>query len=309
MNYFYGPVPSRRLGFSLGVDLIPKKTCSFDCLYCQLGHSDKKFIRRSFFIDLVKFKKELKTAIADHPKIDYITISGSGEPTLHKDLDKIIAAIRRVSKNKYPVCVITNSSLLYRKDVRKELQGADLIVPSLDAATAKIFKRINRPIKGITFKKTVSGLIKFRKEFKGEIWLEIMLVGGVNDKISEAKKFKKLIEKIKPEKVQLNLPIRPSGVKLSLPSPKKVRKIRKIICEDVEIVSSFSARRKLTKTSKDLRKKILHFLRVRPASLKDLTQSFGVNPNEIIKGLGFLLDEGRIKERMHKKNKYFIIND
>jgi len=305
MSYFYGPVPSRRLGFSLGVDLIPKKTCSFDCVYCQLGPTDKEGIRRFSFIDLGEFRKSLKAAIADHPKIDYITISGSGEPTLHKSLDKIIATIKRITKNRYPVCIITNSSLLHRKNVRKELCQVDLIIPSLDAATSKTFHKINRPHKGITFKRIVDGLVKLRKEFKGEIWLEIMLVGGVNDTIAEAKKFKKIIKKIKPDKVQLNLPIRPAWLKISLPSKKKVKKIKEIIYKDVEIVSSFSAKRRSDKVSKGLGKKILRFLRVRPASLEDLMHSFVANPNEIVKELNFLLK----KKQIHRKNKYFVIND
>jgi wyosine [tRNA(Phe)-imidazoG37] synthetase (radical SAM superfamily) len=305
MSYFYGPVPSRRLGFSLGVDLIPKKTCSFDCIYCQLGPSDKKTIKRFFFINLNEFSKSLKEAVKDHPKIDYITLSGSGEPTLHKSLDKIIKTIKKVTKNKYPVCVITNSSLLYRKDVRKELLGADLVIPSLDGATARTFAKINRPHKSITFKKVVNGLIRFRKEFKGEIWLEIMLVGGVNDTIGEAKKFKELVKKIKPDKVQLNLPIRPAEVKVSLPGAKKVKRIKEIICEDVEVVSRFSAKRKGDKTLRDLGKKILRFLKVRPASLEDLMHSFAANPNEIVKELNFLLE----KKQIHQKKKYFVIND
>ena len=305
MSYFYGPVPSRRLGFSLGVDLIPKKTCSFDCIYCQLGLSDKKTTRRSFFIDRHKFSKSLKEIIKNHPKIDYITISGSGEPTLHKDLDKIIAIIKRAAKNKYPLCVITNSSLLYRKKVRKELLKADLIIPSLDAATSKTYHKINRPCKGITFKNIVKGLIELRKEFKGEIWLEIMLVKGVNDAIAEAKKFKQIIKKVKPDKVQLNLPIRPAGVKISLPSAQRLKKIKEIIFEDVEVVSGFSATRRLPKSYKSLDKKILRFLKVRPASLEDLMHSFSANPNQISKELNFLLE----KKRIHKRNKYFVLND
>ncbi len=305
MNYFYGPVPSRRLGFSLGVDLIPKKTCSFDCIYCQLGPSDKKTIKRSFYIDLNEFRRSLKKAVKDHPKIDYITISGSGEPTLHKSLDKIIKTIKAVTKNKYPVCVITNSSLLYRKEVRKELLRADLIIPSLDAADLKTFIKINQPHKSITFKRIVNGLIRFRREFKGKIWLEIMLVGGINDTIAQAEKFKGLIKRIRPDKVQLNLPIRPAGVKISLPAEKKIKRIKEMICKDVEVVSDFSAKRKGSKTLKDLGKKILRFLKVRPANLEDLMHSFAANPSEVAKELNFLLD----KKKIRKKKKYFVIND
>ncbi len=306
-NYFYGPVPSRRLGFSLGVDLFPKKTCSFDCLYCQLGQSSKKTIRRFSFIKFPKFKRDLREIIKKNSKIDYITISGSGEPTLHKDLDKIIAAIKRVTKNKYPVAVITNSSLLYRKKVRRELLKADLIVPSLDAATAKTFSKLNRPHKRVVLKKIVEGLIRLRREFKGKIWLEIMLVAGINDNKEEIKKLKQVISKINPDKIQLNLPIRPAGVMVSLPSLKKVESIKKALAKNAEVVTKFSLKERGNKSYEDLGRDILNFLKVRPASLEDLIKSLGVNPNQIIKQLYLLLEQKLIKEYMLRKTKYFMV--
>ncbi len=306
-SYFYGPVPSRRLGFSLGVDLFPKKICSFDCLYCQLGQSGKKTIRRLSFVKFPKFKRDLREIIKKNSKIDYITISGSGEPTLHKDLDKIIAAIKRVTKNKYPVAVITNSSLLYRKKVRRELLKADLIVPSLDAATVKTFSKLNRPHKGVVLKKIIEGLIRLRREFKGKIWLEIMLVAGINDNKEEIKKLKQVISRINPDKIQLNLPIRPAGTKVSLPSQKRVENIKKVLSKSAEIVTKFSLKERGNKTYEDLGRDILNFLKVRPASLEDLIKSLGVNPNQIIKQLYLLLEQKLIKEYMLRKTKYFMV--
>ncbi len=308
-NYFYGPVPSRRLGFSLGVDLLPKKTCSFNCLYCQLGLSESKTMRRFSFVKLSKLKKELKEVIDKHPKINYITIAGSGEPTLHKGLDKIIAAIKGVTKNKYPVAVITNSSLLYRKEVRNELRGADLIVPSLDAATNKTFLKINRPFKGVALEKIIRGLIQLRKEFKGKIWLEIMFVAGVNDSRSEAEEFKKIIDQIKPDKVQLNFPVRPARVKVFLPSRSKIEMIKKILGKSSKFVIKFSLSKRSSKGSVNLEKDILNFLKVRPASLDDLLKSLSVNPNQISKQLFLLLTKKLIKEHRVSGVKYFIIND
>ena len=293
----------------MGVDLLPRKICSFNCLYCQLGQTKKKTARRFSYIKFSKFRRDLKTIIKKRPKIDYITISGSGEPTLHKDLDKIITAIKKVTQNKYPVAVITNSSLLYRKKVREELNKADLIVPSLDAATAKTFNRINHPFKGITLKKVKSGLIKLREEFRGKIWLEIMLVAGINDSEKEARKFKEIIDKINPDKVQLNLPIRPAGVKISLPSQKKINNIKKILGRNSKVVAKFSLKERKREIGGDLRRDILNFLKVRPASLEDLIKSLGVNPNQIIKQLYLLIEQGLIKESWVKKTKYFVIND
>ena len=239
MNYFYGPVVSRRLGISLGVDLFPEKTCSFDCLYCQLGRSKIRYAQRVSRVNLGELKKELAQIIRKNPRIEFITFSGSGEPTLHRNLDKIIRAVKEITRNKYRICLITNSSLLYRKSVRDELKELDVIVPSLDAADLKTFRKINNPVKGFSLTKVIQGLIKLRKEFKGEIWLEVMLVKGINDSLSQARKLKKIIEKIAPDKVQLNLPVRPAAVKLALPDLQRLNQIKQIIGTEAEVVSDF----------------------------------------------------------------------
>ncbi|MDD4182199.1 MAG: radical SAM protein [Candidatus Omnitrophica bacterium] len=305
MSYFYGPVPSRRLGFSLGVNLTPKKFCTLDCIYCQLGRTTKKTIKRFFYVEIIEFKKELAKIINNNPKIDYISISGSGEPTLHKRLDKIIDAIKDVANNKYPVSVITNSSLLYKKEVRQELAGADLIIPSLDAATKKSFSRIDKPHKQITFERTIDGLINLRKEFKGKIWLEIMLLGGINDSLEEARKFKKLVNRIKPDKVQLNLPIRPAGISITLPDYERVKKIKKIIGKKCEIVSSFykDAQKKFSKSvQEDIRK----YLNIRPATMRDLEKSVGLEKGILARQIKRMLDLGLIARKIYNRKVYFI---
>ncbi|UCC94416.1 MAG: radical SAM protein [Candidatus Omnitrophota bacterium] len=308
MSYFYGPVPSRRLGFSLGVDIVPKKLCTFDCVYCQIGRTTKKSTRRISYVDFNVLERELRDIIRKSPKIDYITISGSGEPTLHKDLDKIILTIKRITRGKLPVCVITNSSLLYREDVRNELKGADLIIPSLDAATSKTFKMINRAQKGIGLKHIIDGLIKLRREFKGKIWLEIMLLGGINDTLREAEKFKGLIKKLKPDKVQLNLPVRPPAAAVALPSSSRVNEIKKILDGNIEIVaSSLKARR--SKLIQSTECQILNFLKRRPAHLDDLKESLGLNSYETMKSLKKLVKNNKIKAYIYRKKKYFVTHD
>ncbi|MCM8787949.1 MAG: radical SAM protein [Candidatus Omnitrophica bacterium] len=300
MSYFYGPVPSRRLGLSLGVDIVKKKTCSFDCIYCQLGRTTNKTIERQSFIDFKKFRLQLKKIIKKNPSIDYITISGSGEPTLNKDLGKIIKAIKRITKNKYPVCVITNSSLLHLKEVRDDLQLSDLIIPSLDAADAKTFYKIDRPLACVKFKKITEGLISLRKEFKGKIWLEIVLVGGINDTIEQARKFKKLIEIIKPDKVQLNIPIRPSATKIKLPPKEKIYQFKKNIGQDVEIIFNYKGK-KQKKLEKAIEFQILNYLKRRPATLKDLKVCFNLGLTTLKKYLKKILNK-----KIYKKNQYFI---
>lgn len=310
MSYFYGPVPSRRLGFSLGVDLVlgkaNGKVCNFDCIYCQLGKTFHKSIERFWCIDLKKLKRELKKIIKKNVFIDYISISGSGEPTLHKGLDEIIHTIKEITKNRYPVCVITNGSLLYRKDVRRELKQADLVIPSLDAGTARTFYKVNRPYPTVRFKKIVEGLIKFRKEYKGKLWLEIMLVGGLNDNLNEARAFKKIVQKIKPDKVQLNLPIRPAGSELRLPSPQRIKAIKKIIGGNIEVVSFFSKRLQNI-YPKNLQEQILNYLKRRPASSDDLRISSGLNTQEMNKCLEKLISKNIIRKKFYQQKMYFTV--
>jgi len=289
----------------LGVNLTPKKACTLDCIYCQLGKTTKKTVKRFFYVDIVEFKKELAKIISSKPKIDYVSISGSGEPTLHKRLDKIIGAIKDVSGNKYPVAVITNSSLLYKKEVRRELAGADLIIPSLDAATKKSFHLVDYPHKQITFQKIIGGLVKLRKEFKGKIWLEIMLLGGVNDSLDEARKFKKLVDKISPDKVQLNLPVRPSGANVTLPAHERVKKIKKIIGKKCEIVASFYKNAQ-QKFSQSVQQDILKYLNIRPATIRDLEKSTGLKKHLLTRQIKKMLNLGVVMKKIYNSKVYFV---
>jgi len=171
----FGPVPSRRLGLSLGVDIIPYKTCSYNCIYCQLKETTDQRIERASFLPVDKILSEVKEAIAKNERIDYITFSGSGEPTLNSDIGRLIAGTKEMTDIK--VAVLTNGSLLYRPDVRRDLMKADLVKPSLDAASEKAFRKINRPHPALDLAKIIEGLRKFSEEFTGELYLEIMLGG------------------------------------------------------------------------------------------------------------------------------------
>jgi wyosine [tRNA(Phe)-imidazoG37] synthetase (radical SAM superfamily) len=309
-NYFYGPVPSRRLGFSLGVDILPGKTCSFDCVYCQLGGGMRRRVRRFQWVDLFEFKKQLSALLKKNPRIDYITISGSGEPTLHKGLDKIIQTIKEASRDRYPVCVITNSSLLYRKDVRKELAAADLIIPSLDSATLKGFRRINRPHPAIDLKKIISGLIALRQEFKGKLYLEVMLAAGFNDSLAEARALKKVIAKILPDKVQLNLPLRPSFLKIRPPEASRLKAISALLSEikGVEIVEDNYPKRKASVIIQDLSRRLLELVSVRPETAQAMAESLSVNTNEVSKCLQDLLKKNKVI-MIKKSGKLYYAND
>lgn len=239
MKYVYGPVKSRRLGLSLGVSLVPHKTCSFDCVYCQLGKTPAKTVERKGYIPASEIAEELRLWLQHHARqakeLDYITVSGAGEPTLNSDIGGVITRIKEMTT--LPVALITNASFLACGDVRRQLLGADLIVPSLDAATAEAFRRVDRPHDKINIEEVIAGLIALSREFQGKIWLEVMLVKGLNDSLPQARKLKQAIDRINPDKVQLNSPVRTTAEEgvIAL-SPEKLAKIKEILGEKCEIV-------------------------------------------------------------------------
>ncbi|MFH1128506.1 MAG: radical SAM protein [Candidatus Omnitrophota bacterium] len=239
MKFVFGPLKSRRLGNSLGINLTPHKICSFDCVYCQLGKTTLKTQERKEYVSLKDILNELKTWLESNSQelknINYITLSGSGEPTLNDKIKQLILEIKKLTS--LPVAVLTNSSLLKSAVVRGEILAADLIVPSLDAVEKKVFLEIDRPQENIEIEEIIEGLIALRREFKGKIWLEVMLVRGINDDIRYIKKLKKITDLINPDKIQLNSPVRTTsepGV-LSV-DKKKLEKIQEILGEKCEII-------------------------------------------------------------------------
>lgn len=239
MKYVYGPLKSRRLGLSLGISLTPYKICSFDCVYCQLGTTGLATSERKEYANIADILDELKTWLANNPaelsSLNYITISGSGEPTLNVKLGYLINKIKELAS--VPVAVITNASLISAPEVRHELLAANLLIPSLDAATQDVFERVDRPVKAIRVEEVIEGLVNLRREFKGKIWLEVMLVSGVNDDLRYIKKLKEVIEKINPDKIQLNSPVRATAEENILPVAKeKLKRIQSILGEKAEIL-------------------------------------------------------------------------
>jgi len=177
-THVYGPVFSRRLGHSLGLDLVPLKVCSYDCLYCQLGRTTELTADRREYVRAKTIVAEVESLHAGGVRPDYITVSGSGEPTLHSGLGKIIRRIKEVTS--IPVAVLTNGSLLWRPEVRRAVGRADLVLPSLDAGDERMFRRINRPHPSLTFETMLTGLQGFVTEYPGEVWLEVFLTNGIN---------------------------------------------------------------------------------------------------------------------------------
>ena len=207
-KHLYGPVPSRRLGRSLGVDLVPLKTCTYDCIYCQLGKTTNKTTARQDYVSVKDILSELKEKLSAGVSCDYISIAGSGEPTLHASIGEIISKLKEMTN--IPVAVLTNGSLLYLPEVQKALMNADIVIPSLDAGNEELFQYVNRPHEDISFNTMVRGLIDFSRHFTGPIWLEVLLVSGITGMIPEVREIDALVNKILPEKVQLNTVSRPA---------------------------------------------------------------------------------------------------
>ena len=209
MKTVFGPVPSRRLGQSLGIDPIPSKTCNWNCVYCQLGRSKPMVNVRAEYFPREAILSEIKESLASHEKgkIDWITFVGSGEPTLHIGLGWLIKEVKKLTE--IPVAVITNGSLLYLPEVRQELLLADAVMPTLDAGDAETYRKINRPMGELTFERLVDGIIAFRKEYTGKLWPEIMLIKGINDTLPALGLLAETLKQIHPDEVHINLPTRP----------------------------------------------------------------------------------------------------
>lgn len=209
MKYVFGPVPSRRLGRSLGVDPVPMKTCNWNCVYCQLGRTRPVTDERKVYYPTGEILGEIDLVLQDKHSgdIDWITIVGSGEPTLHAGIGEIIHGIKK--RTDIPVAVITNGSLLHLPEVRTSLSTADAVLPSLDAGNPVSFRHINRPHPGILYQQYIDGLRKFREDYKGKFWIEVMLIKDINDSVDDLKAIYQVLKLIEPEEIHLNLPTRP----------------------------------------------------------------------------------------------------
>jgi wyosine [tRNA(Phe)-imidazoG37] synthetase (radical SAM superfamily) len=302
-SHIYGPVPSRRLGFSLGVDIVPYKTCSFDCVYCQLGRTRRKSARRGRFFSSRVIMHQIKEAIARSARIDHITFSGSGEPTLNIGIGALIRKIKKMTD--IPVAVLTNSSFLTRKAVRQALLAADVIVPSLDAARAVTFRRVNRSVPSFKIENIIAALAKFRREFRGQIWLEVMLVKGINDSPSDIQAMKRAITRIRPDKVQLNTVVRPPAENWAQPLSKRaLERIKKNLGGRSEIVVDFR-RRTGSPGAQEIRAGILSMAERRPVTIGDIASSLGRKRPDVRPHLETLLRWQRISRHRHRGKIYY----
>ena len=296
MRFVYGPVPSRRLGQSLGIDPVPFKTCNWNCVYCQLGRSTPMTNERRDYFPPDEIVEEVKASIASHQSggIDWITFVGSGEPTLHASLGYMMRQIK--SFTNLPVAVITNGSLLYLPEVRKELKIADAVLPSLDAGTETLYRKINRPWPELTFERLVAGLTAFRHEYRGKLWLEVMLIKGLNDTEAALKDLAKVINEIGPDEVHLNLPIRPPGESWVKPTNSEgLTRAKSLLGDVAKVVLPPDGEFDLT-TYDNLVDAVIGVIKRHPMSEEEIHQTLGkCTPGQVKDTLKSLSESGKAK--------------
>lgn len=287
----------------MGIDFIPFKTCSLDCVYCQLGHTPKKTTARKAYIPASQILPQIEEKIDSGVRIDYLTFSGSGEPTLNSEIGKLIRKIKTITE--IPIAVLTNGTLLQRSEVRKALSAADLIVPSLDAVTQDVFERVNRPHLSLRVEDIISGIKKFRLEFKGLMWIEVLLVKGFNDTVEHLKKLKTVLDDIQPDKIQLNTVVRPPAEALARPLSKtEMERVKAFLGNRCEIIADFK-RKTVDLTMKSSEDSMLAMLKRRPMTTADLAASLGLHWDIVIKQLQILIEQGKIRPVQHKGNLYY----
>jgi len=306
LKHIFGPVASRRLGISLGIDLIPYKTCSFDCIYCESGKTSRKTIERKDYISSENIIDELKLYLNKSSVTpDYITLGGSGEPALNSQIGDIIKEIKNLTS--IPIAILTNGSLLFMDQVKESLLKADLILPSLDAATKEIFQSVNRPHSSLNIKEIVRGLIDFKKIFFGKIWLEILFCQGINDSINEVEKIRDAIDRINPDKIHLNTVARPpADVSARSVSEEQLKIIKELLGEKAEIVTEFSPVI-VSKPQPEDENRILNLLKRRPCTLKGISQALGIHQNELAKGMDKLKKEGKVQYQIYNQQGFYQI--
>ncbi len=305
-KHLFGPVPSRRLGMSLGVDLIPHKVCSLNCVYCECGRTTNLTLQRAEYVKMDEVQKELHHFFDNNPPPDYITFSGAGEPTLHSKIGYIITFIKEFWPE-IPLAVLTNGTLLQNKEVRRELLEADVVLPSLDAAVEKDFLKIDRPHHTLKVNNYIEGLIDFRKEYSGKIWLEVLILPGYNNDTENLSRLKEAFIKISPDRIQINTLDRPGTVDNLRPATiDELNSIKTLWnMDNVEIIAPPADRKNIQAYRTDNETAILETISRRPCTLQDLQEILGIHINEINKYLGVLEQAGKIKVTRQQRGVFY----
>jgi len=296
MGYLFGPVLSRRLGLSMGVDLLKYKTCNLDCVYCELGRTACLTACRDRFVPRERVLKEIELR-RDEP-FDFLTFAGSGEPTLSLDLGQVVSRAKRMVNS--PVAVITNSTLLSSPTVRKEVAAADVVLPSLDAASQEAFMAINRPARGLLAGEMIQGLKDFRREYSGEIWLEVMLVRGIND--HDAERIARAADSTEPDRIQLNTVVRTPAEPVEPLSQEEMERMLEIF-PGAELIPDWDWR-----VPGLVQDRMLELLSERELTLEEIGRNLDLAGNDVIKYCKILEKDGSISRKLQDGHLYFYAN-
>ena len=305
-KYLFGPVPSRRLGISLGIDLVPMKTCSLNCIYCECGRTTHLTVARREYVPIEVVKSELSDYLTHHPRPDYITFSGSGEPVLNSRIGDVIRFIQSQT-SEISTAVLANGTLLFDKKVRDELKDAAVVIPSLDAATGDVFKKVNRPHPKLDVNTIIDGIIRFRGAYTGQLWLEVFIVPGINDTETELLALKQAIEKINADRVQLNTLDRPGVVEdIRAATREELKRVLDFWqLNNAEIIAKAPERKGLPAYRNDIQSAILGTIARRPCTLEDLTKILGRHANEINKYLDVLEADQKIQTEKQQRGIFY----
>lgn len=301
-KYLFGPVPSRRFGRSLGVDLNIYKKCSLDCVFCQLGRTTEKTITRQEYVPTDMVLAELEDWLKNSGKADYITLSGSGEPTLHSRFGEVLQFVHKNSK--IPAVLLTNGTMLHLPEVRDAASLADIVKISLSAWDQDSYELVNRPHTQARFEQLLEGQKAFRAQFKGELWIEVFLVGGLNSTPDDVRKIAALAKEIKPDRIHLNTAVRPPAEDFAAAlSKERMEALTHLFQPPAEVIAEFS-----TKHAKHLQvnqQTIFPMLQRRPCTAEQIADIFGMHLNEVSKYLGKLMRTDQILTERKNNTIYY----
>jgi len=304
----FGPVPSRRLGRSLGIDVIPPKTCSFDCVYCESGRTTCHTLERKVFVPPERIIQDLRNHLSDHPgQTDILTLSSAGEPTLYSALGDLLHMVKE-NFPELPLAVLTNGSLLWDPQVRKDLRWADIVIPSLDAVTSEVFRTINRPCRGLTVDAILEGLLAFRKEYRGHLRVEVLLVSHHNDHPAELARLARVLQAVQPDAVELNTVVRPPAFPGAggLSQGAMEGSLAHFSGLNARIIGSYQGGG-ISRSEDRLDRRILALLERRPCAAMEMAQSLSVSPARMEQTLEGLLKTGSIVAYPHGGALYYCL--
>ncbi len=301
-KYLFGPVPSRRFGRSLGVDLAPFKTCTLDCPFCEVGLTTERTLARKEYVPTAAILTELDAWLELKQPLDFITLAGSGEPTLHARFGEILDFI--AGQKLVRSALLTNSTLLFLPEVRAAAARADVVKATLSAWDQSSFAAVARPHPDLRFERVLDGLRHFRDEYPGAIWLEVFLVPGVNAALEQVKRIAALAQTIRPDRIQLNTAVRPTAERqVQALSPEMLQELTSFFSPMAEVIARFSGTaQREARASLD---SIMAMLRRRPCTAEDVAHSFSLAAAESERILADLLRVGRVRVELRDGRRYY----